>query len=216
MREENYKAKTKGGNEWLPMFLNYVDHKRCIGCGRCVWQCYNACYEFKEVGGKLKAFPSANASNCFGDCHCHSVCPPQAIVCKPKERREFEFLFNANKNRGWPEEGFSLRSNGEAWRKNFVVKIDAEKCTGCGDCVTICQQMVFDYDKENKKVAVTAPEMCLGDMHCVRVCEYDAIHSKEDVQQDFREVPRKFVNKRTKEKIIELASGRLRRVWRYE
>lgn len=216
MRNEAYKAKTKGGDEWLPTFLNYVDHKRCIGCGRCVWQCYNACYELREVNGKLKAFLSANASKCFGDCHCHTVCPTQAMVCKPKEKREFEFLFNANNTRGWPVEGFSLRSSSQPWKQNFVVKIDQQKCTGCGDCIAICQQMVFDYDEENKKAIVTAPEMCLGDMHCVRVCEYEAIRTEAEVQREFKELPRSFMKKKTKEKIVELSNGRLRRVWRYE
>ncbi len=215
MREENYAAKTRGGDEWLPMFLSYIDHKRCMGCGRCVWACYNACYELREVNGKLKAFPSTDASKCFGDCHCHSVCPTQAMVCKPREKREFEFLFNANNTKGWPEEGFSLRSSGEAWKQNFVIKLDAEKCTGCGDCIAMCQQMVFDYDEKSGKALVAAPEMCLGDVHCLRVCEYGAIRAESEVKRELREVPRSFINKKTKEKILELAGGRLHREWRY-
>lgn len=162
----NYSAKVRGGDEWLRTFLNYIDHRKCIGCGRCVWACYNSCYELREVDGKVKSFvDESNVDKCFGDCHCHTVCPTQAMVCKPVDVEEFKYKAEANsKAVAEPGEGYSLRKSGEPWRQQFELEIDGKRCTGCGDCIAICQQMVLDMeDVDGGEVAViVAPEMCMG------------------------------------------------------
>ncbi len=98
---EWHQAKTKSGKQWVPTYVEYIDEKRCIGCGLCVKVCVGDCYEMKMVpekevtvtiNGKQKTLAVkkiavvVNPDNCMGDCHCHKICPVDgaAIVCKPK------------------------------------------------------------------------------------------------------------------------------------
>jgi NAD-dependent dihydropyrimidine dehydrogenase PreA subunit len=79
----------KNGSRWIPMFLEYVDPEKCIGCGLCVKVCTGGCYEMQEktIKGKTKRISVAVApENCLGDCSCHLICPVPggAMVCKPK------------------------------------------------------------------------------------------------------------------------------------
>ena len=53
------------------------------------------------------------------------------------------------------------------------IEIDTEKCTGCGNCVTICGAKVFEI-KENKAF-VARIEHCLECGNCEVVCGTDAI-----------------------------------------
>ena len=55
----------------------------------------------------------------------------------------------------------------------YEVKVDSEKCTGCGECVDICPVEVFELQDE-KSVPVNAEE-CVGCESCVEVCEHEAI-----------------------------------------
>lgn len=75
----------KDGREWIPMFLEYVDPEKCIGCGLCVKVCTGHCYEMQEINGK-KVAVAVHPENCLGDCSCHLICPVKggAMVCKPK------------------------------------------------------------------------------------------------------------------------------------
>lgn len=57
----------------------------------------------------------------------------------------------------------------------YAVKIDEDKCTGDGECVSICPMLVFEFDKEKKKVKVVRGEECQGCMSCVAVCPNNAI-----------------------------------------
>ena len=59
----------------------------------------------------------------------------------------------------------------------FNVSLDAEKCTGCEECVDVCPTEVFEM-KDEKSVIVEADE-CLGCESCVEVCESDAIAVEE-------------------------------------
>ena len=81
--------KTALGADWIPAFVQTVDTAKCTGCGMCIRICFGNCYELKEImvnGKKKKVAVVVRPENCFGDCHCHKVCPIQggAMVCKPK------------------------------------------------------------------------------------------------------------------------------------
>jgi NAD-dependent dihydropyrimidine dehydrogenase PreA subunit len=54
-----------------------------------------------------------------------------------------------------------------------VPKVDKEKCTGCGTCVSVCPQNVFEL-KDGKSVVVR-PEDCVECMACVENCPTEAI-----------------------------------------
>ncbi|MFQ6075336.1 MAG: 4Fe-4S binding protein [Candidatus Bathyarchaeia archaeon] len=99
--KEWYKAKNASGGEWIPAFVEYIDPERCIGCGLCLKVCMGGCYEMRSIKPreisvamsgrertvkvKKQAFV-VNPEGCYGDCHCHKICPVDggAMVCKPK------------------------------------------------------------------------------------------------------------------------------------
>lgn len=84
--KQNWTTNTrKNGKKWIPMFLEYVDPKKCTGCGMCVKVCTGNCYEIQQINGK-KVSVAVRPENCLGDCSCHLICPVQgsAMVCKPK------------------------------------------------------------------------------------------------------------------------------------
>lgn len=64
---------------------------------------------------------------------------------------------------------------------NFLPIIDAEKCTGCGKCVSACpvEAMTLvsanDARQPNRKTARLNEEICLGCGVCVRVCSKNAL-----------------------------------------
>jgi NAD-dependent dihydropyrimidine dehydrogenase PreA subunit len=57
------------------------------------------------------------------------------------------------------------------------IKIDLEKCTGCGTCVDVCPSGVYEI-KEGKSVAVN-PDACLLCKACEIQCPNNAIEVSE-------------------------------------
>lgn len=83
-------AKRADGVEWVPAFVQYVNPEKCTGCGLCIKVCLGNCYELQEniiKGKKKKVAVVVRPENCYGDCHCHKICPVEggAMVCKPRE-----------------------------------------------------------------------------------------------------------------------------------
>ena len=61
------------------------------------------------------------------------------------------------------------------------VKVDQDKCTGCGTCVDVCPVEVFELKEqggETKSVPVNQDE-CLACMACVTQCPEEAIEVEE-------------------------------------
>lgn len=52
----------------------------------------------------------------------------------------------------------------------------ADRCIGCGLCVTSCGRGVYAFDYEQNRPVVVAPEMCMvGCTTCATICTQDAI-----------------------------------------
>jgi len=60
----------------------------------------------------------------------------------------------------------------------WTVTVDAEKCTGCGECVDVCPVEV--YELQDGKSAAVNEEECLGCESCVEVCETNALTVEEN------------------------------------
>jgi len=56
---------------------------------------------------------------------------------------------------------------------NFLPEIDAEACTGCGDCVMVCEAAALAL--EAGKVTLARPDRCEYDGRCEPVCPTGAI-----------------------------------------
>lgn len=64
--------------------------------------------------------------------------------------------------------------------KNVVtLRHDAEKCTNCGMCVTVCPHRVFE--ESGGKVRITERDLCMECGACARNCPYGAIDVKQGV-----------------------------------
>jgi NAD-dependent dihydropyrimidine dehydrogenase PreA subunit len=58
----------------------------------------------------------------------------------------------------------------------YVVSVDTDICTGCGECANACPAQIFTI--ENNK-AVIGNDECLGCQGCVTVCPVSAIKVDE-------------------------------------
>jgi heterodisulfide reductase subunit A len=75
----------------------------------------------------------------------------------------------------------TLLSSGQVELEPFVAQIDLEKCTGTGDCVTVCSYedaiavQEIEYKGEMVRKAVVTPANCTGCGNCVSACPNQAI-----------------------------------------
>ncbi len=53
------------------------------------------------------------------------------------------------------------------------IRIDGEKCTGCGDCAKVCLAGCFGIEK--RKAFVKGLDQCMECASCWYVCEQEAI-----------------------------------------
>jgi ferredoxin len=67
----------------------------------------------------------------------------------------------------------------------YIPEIEKQKCTGCGQCVSVCpvEAMTLvtanDPHKKNRKTAKLDPELCLGCGVCVRSCPNGSMKLRE-------------------------------------
>ena len=61
--------------------------------------------------------------------------------------------------------------------------IDAEKCIGCRECITICKNGVLAFDETCQKSKVVNPYNCVVECRtCARLCPADAISFPDAVE----------------------------------
>ncbi len=72
-------------------------------------------------------------------------------------------------------------------KKTYLLKMDHERCKGCGLCVDFCPKdvLALTTDKLNAKGLTYAcciePENCIGCMSCTMICPDTAIEISEEV-----------------------------------
>jgi Nif-specific ferredoxin III len=69
---------TRGGETWVPQFLQSIDPTQCIGCGRCYKACGRDVMALVEHTGEDEAesmiMTVANPENCIGCQACSRAC----------------------------------------------------------------------------------------------------------------------------------------------
>jgi anaerobic carbon-monoxide dehydrogenase iron sulfur subunit len=67
-----------------------------------------------------------------------------------------------------------------------VIKVDEEKCNGCGWCIEACDYGALELHPETKQVFVC--DLCDGEPECVKWCPEGALEftSKDDVSEKTR------------------------------
>lgn len=70
--------------------------------------------------------------------------------------------------------------NTQQYLKNVVtLKLNKDKCTGCGLCETVCPHAVFEI--ANKKAAIIDKDACMECGACANNCPVDAIEVRTGV-----------------------------------
>ena len=72
---------TRGGQEWIPRFVDRIDQAKCLGCGRCYKACGRTVFELVEFVDEddmvSQRMSVANADDCIGCQACLRVCIKQ-------------------------------------------------------------------------------------------------------------------------------------------
>ena len=67
-----------------------------------------------------------------------------------------------------------------AYLKNVSsLKLDNDKCTGCGLCLQVCPHAVFSLN--NRKIVINDPDACMECGACARNCQFSALTVKTGV-----------------------------------
>jgi len=64
------------------------------------------------------------------------------------------------------------------YRAEYVAQLNPELCTGCRQCMRVCQFGAISYSAGSKKVAID-PRLCYGCGVCRAVCEKNAIQLED-------------------------------------
>jgi NAD-dependent dihydropyrimidine dehydrogenase PreA subunit len=59
----------------------------------------------------------------------------------------------------------------------YLIVVDDQKCTACGECVSICPVEI--YKLEGDRIVVGNTDECSGCQSCISVCEPQAIAISE-------------------------------------
>ncbi len=60
-----------------------------------------------------------------------------------------------------------------------TLRLDEERCTGCGFCLNVCPHAVFE--RHNGAVRLAAPAACMECGACMKNCPVDAIQVNSGV-----------------------------------
>jgi NAD-dependent dihydropyrimidine dehydrogenase PreA subunit len=71
----------------------------------------------------------------------------------------------------------ALTKDGGEWIPSYSVRVDREKCTGCGECVRVCSRDVYVLTEYEGRTVADNPNAgnCVGDGSCARVCPSAAL-----------------------------------------
>jgi Pyruvate/2-oxoacid:ferredoxin oxidoreductase delta subunit len=61
---------------------------------------------------------------------------------------------------------------------HYVAHHDRDKCTGCKECIKVCQFKAISFSPSYGK-AILKQDHCFGCAQCLRVCEFDAVKMVE-------------------------------------
>ncbi|WP_368074912.1 ferredoxin III, nif-specific [Vibrio natriegens] len=86
---------TRGGEPWVPQFIEAIDKQSCIGCGRCFKVCSRDVFDLVENDDidedddyydedeVMMVMTLKNAEDCIGCEACSKVCPKNCQTFAP-------------------------------------------------------------------------------------------------------------------------------------
>jgi len=146
-----------------------ISSKKCTGCHMCEL----GCSAFHEAGFRpsvARLYADVNPTTAVikghtclqtGCAKCQEACPNDAIVTKKitvKPAGEFA----------------SKEKIGEAVT-GFVLVVDEELCTNCGECYDVCPTNVI-HEHPDREVAFKC-DLCDGDPQCIAFCQNKYVYA---------------------------------------
>jgi anaerobic carbon-monoxide dehydrogenase iron sulfur subunit len=138
--------------------------KKCTACHMCELAC-SAKHEGAYRPSVARLFSDCNVKtgeikgrSCLqtGCAKCQEACPQDAI-----ETREITVKVNG--------EFANKEKIGTDTVKGYVLIVDEDKCTNCGDCYDVCPYDVIKEHPDRKKAFKC--DLCDGDPQCVAFCQ---------------------------------------------
>jgi len=59
--------------------------------------------------------------------------------------------------------------------ETYFISLDADRCTGCGECVVVCPVFIWELEGHTASLPADYRERCLECGACWQVCERGAI-----------------------------------------
>jgi anaerobic carbon-monoxide dehydrogenase iron sulfur subunit len=140
-----------------------ISSKKCTGCHMCEL----GCSAFHEAGFRpsvARLFADVNPTTAVikghtclqtGCAKCQEACPNDAIVTKTITVR--------------PAGEFASREKIGESVTGYVLVVDDEKCTNCGECYDVCPTDVI-HEHPDREVAFKC-DLCDGDPQCIAFCQ---------------------------------------------
>lgn len=71
----------------------------------------------------------------------------------------------------------ACKRNALSWDQQVgVIRVDLNRCNGCGLCIPVCEQAAIILDPTTKKVNIC--DLCDGEPQCVKWCQQEALTFK--------------------------------------
>jgi Fe-S-cluster-containing hydrogenase component 2 len=146
-----------------------ISAKKCTGCHMCELGC-SAWHEGGFQPSRARLFADVNPTtavikghSCLqtGCAKCQEACPQDAIVTKKitvKPAGEFA----------------SKEKIGESVT-GYVLVVDEDKCTNCGECYDVCPTNVI-HEHPDREVAFKC-DLCDGDPQCIVFCQNKYVYA---------------------------------------
>ena len=140
-----------------------INSKKCTGCHMCELAC-SAFHEGAFRPSLARLFSEVNPTTaavkghtCLqaGCAKCEDVCPAGAIG-----RKVISVA---------PKGEFDAKAKVGESVSGYVLVVDEEKCTNCGDCYAVCPTGVI-HEHPERHVAFKC-DLCGGDPQCISFCQ---------------------------------------------
>jgi anaerobic carbon-monoxide dehydrogenase iron sulfur subunit len=140
-----------------------IDRKKCSGCHMCELTC-SAFHEGGFQPSLARIFVTVNPTTtavkghtCLqtGCAKCEEVCPAGAIV-----RHRITVA---------PKGEFASKAKIGDSIDGYVLVVDEDKCTNCGECYDVCPTQVI-HEHPERGVAFKC-DLCDGDPQCISFCQ---------------------------------------------